>query len=201
MLIGYARCSTAGQDTEVQVRKLLAEGVPEDRVYVDHGFSGKTMTRDGYLQARAALRTGDTLVVPEMSRLARNAAETLRLMQELTDDGISLKVGGLLYNPADPMSKMFMTFLAAVAEAEGGWVSIRTSEAMARPSVRRRLKGKQSKLSAKQDAIIAQHLEEGDLTHQEVADLFNISRSGIYRARDRHMKRKMSPSVTQHEAT
>lgn len=192
MKIGYARCSTAGQDTEVQVRKLLTMGVPEERIYIDHGFTGKTMSRDGYLQARAALRTGDEFVVPEMSRLARNVSETLRLMQELTDEDVALNVGGALYNPHDPMSKMFMTFLAAVAEAEGGWVSLRTKEAMSKPSVRRRLKGKQSKLSVKQDAIIAAHLKEGDLTHQEIADLFNISRSGVYRARDRNENRAKS---------
>lgn len=190
MKIGYARCSTVGQDLERQVSKLIDQfGVEPKRVYVDHGFSGKTMTRDGYEKARAALRDGDEFIVPSMDRLARNASETLRLMKELTEDGITLNVGGVIYNPYDPMSKLFLTILAAVAEAEGGWVSLRTTEAMAQPKVRARLKGKQPKLTPKQDAIIARHLDEKDLTAAEVAQMFNIGRTGVYRALERHRRR------------
>jgi DNA invertase Pin-like site-specific DNA recombinase len=188
--IGYARCSTVEQDTEQQVSKLVNTfGVSPGRVYVDHGFTGKTMTRDGYEKARAALRAGDELVVPAMDRLARNATETLALMQELTNEGVTLNIGGVVYNPADPMSKLFMTLLAAVAEAEGGWISIRTKEAMARPSVRAKLRGKQPSFSPKQDAIIARHLEEGELSVMEIAAMFSTSRASVYRAAARHRAR------------
>lgn len=98
MRIGYARCSTVEQDTETQVTKLVKVfGVSPERVYVDHGFSGRTMTRSGYEKARAALRAGDELVVPSMDRLARNVGDTVTLMQELTDEGIKMNIGGVLY--------------------------------------------------------------------------------------------------------
>lgn len=191
MRIGYARCSTAGQDTQAQVDLLVIEyEIDPKRVYIDHGFSGKTMTRDGLEKARAALRSGDEFVVPNMSRLARNVTDALGLMKELTDEGVRLNVGGVIYDPADPMSKLFLTILAAVAEAEGGWVSLRTKEAMARPSVRGKLRGKQAKLTPKQDAIIAQHVADGLLAHREIAALFNIARSGVYRAVERHEARQ-----------
>lgn len=202
MKIGYARCSTVEQDTEAQVSKLVHSfGVSADRVYVDHGYSGKTMTRDGYEKARAALRDGDELVVPAMDRLARNATETLTLMEELTNQGVVLNIGGTVYNPHDPMSKLFMTLLAAVAEAEGGWISIRTKEAMARPSVRAKLRGKTPSLTPKKDAIIARHLDEGELSVGEIADMFNTSRTTAYRAAARHRERvaqrtPRAPTVT-----
>lgn len=190
MKIGYARCSTIEQDTETQVAKLVQVfGVSPDRVYVDHGFSGKSMTRGGYEKARAALRAGDELVVPAMDRLARNAGETLTLMQELTAEGVALNIGGVTYNAQDPMSKLFMTFLAAVAEAEGGWISIRTKEAMARPSVREKLRGRQPSLSPKKEALIARHMDEGEMSVVEIAEHFKTSRATAYRAAARHRER------------
>lgn len=190
MKIGYARCSTVEQDLERQVAALTGQyGVDPDRVYVDHGFSGKTMTREGFERARAALREGDEFVVPAMDRLARNASESLAFMQELTAAGVTMNIGGVVYNPHDPMSKLFITILAAVAEAEGGWVSLRTKEAMARPKVRARLKGKPAKLNLRQDAAVAQHLADGHMTPGEIATMFNVSRASIYRAAARHQAR------------
>ena len=71
-LIGYARCSTDEQDLTVQRQALLALGVAADRVYIDHGISGTKRERPGLDQALAAVRTGDTLVVPKLDRLARS---------------------------------------------------------------------------------------------------------------------------------
>jgi hypothetical protein len=65
ILIGYARCSTERQDLSAQ-RQLLQElGVTEDRVYLDHGLTGTNRSRPGLNNALAALREGDTLVVPK----------------------------------------------------------------------------------------------------------------------------------------
>ncbi|MEV0424121.1 recombinase family protein [Streptosporangium canum] len=40
--VGYARCSTNGQDVIVQTEQLRALGVEPDRIYIDRGFSGTT---------------------------------------------------------------------------------------------------------------------------------------------------------------
>ena len=63
-LIGYARCSTDQQDLAAQQQALLELGVAEDRIYTDHGLTGTTRARRGLDQALAAVREGDTLVVP-----------------------------------------------------------------------------------------------------------------------------------------
>lgn len=59
-----------------------------------------------------------------------------------------------------------MTFLAAIAEAEGGRISLRTQEAMARLNVR---------------AAIARHFAEGEFNPGEIATMFNASRASVYR--------------------
>lgn len=189
MLIGYARVSTAGQDEQTQLDALARLGVDPTRIYVDHGFTGKTMTRDGLERALAAVRKGDTFVVPKFDRLARNTEGSLQVIRQLTERGVTFQNGTQPYDPHDPMAKLFITFLAAIAEAEGGWISLRTKEAMARPSVRRKLKGRQPKLSPKQDAAVVRHFEDSGFEVREIAAMFNISRASVYRAVERHRKR------------
>lgn len=186
MRIGYARVSTVEQDEENQVKRLLELGIQADRIYVDHGFTGKNMSRGGLEQALAAVREGDTFVVPALDRLARNTEDALWIIRSLSERGVIFQNGHQVYDPNDPMAKLFFTILAAVAEAEGGWISLRTKEAMARPSVRAKLKGRRPRLSPKQDAAIARHLEVGEMTAAEIAALFNTSRAGVYRAAKRH---------------
>ena len=65
-LIGYARCSTERQDLAAQRQALLELGVAEDRIYTDHGLTGTNRARPGLDQALAAVREGDTLVVPKL---------------------------------------------------------------------------------------------------------------------------------------
>ena len=71
-LIGYARCSTVLQDLTAQRQALAALGVPDDRIYLDKGLTGTSRARAGLDQALAAVRSGDTLVVPKLDRLARS---------------------------------------------------------------------------------------------------------------------------------
>lgn len=186
MKVGYARVSTNEQDAQTQRDFLLAAGVDEDRIYSDVGFTGKNAQREGLRQALAAVRDGDTLVVPKMDRLARNVEDTLQIVRELTERGVIFQMGHTVYDPHDPWSKLFLTFLAAIAEAEGGWISLRTQEGMARPSVRKKLKGRQPAIPPETDAAIAKALDEGEQSAADLARVFRISRSGIYRAAARH---------------
>ena len=189
MDFGYARVSTVGQDLELQRSFLVDEGVDESRIFFDHGFTGKTVERAGLQTVLAAVREGDKIIVPKLDRFARNAEETLRELRELTTLGVAFQFGKTVYDPADPFSKLFLTFLAAIAEAEGGWISLRTQEAMARPSVRAKLRGRQPRFSPKEDALIARHLADGEMTPSEIANLFKTSRATVYRAAARHAER------------
>ena len=189
MKVGYARVSTNEQDVDAQRSFLIAAGVDEDRIYTDVGFTGKNVEREGLRQALAAVRDGDTFVVPKMDRFARNVEDTLHLVRELTERGVIFQMGHTVYDPHDPWSKLFLTFLAAIAEAEGGWISLRTQEGMARPSVRKKLKGRQPAIPPETDAAIAKALDEGDRSAADVARVFRISRSGVYRAVARHRAR------------
>ena len=182
MKIGYARVSTVQQDLQLQRDKLIAFGVDEDRIYLDHGFSGKKMTRDGLQNALTAAREGDEFVVSTMDRLARNTAGALEVIRSLVDRGIIFNLGGIIYDRNDPMANLFLTILAAVAEAEGGWISLRTQEAMRRPEVRANLKARPPRYNAKNDAKILRDYEVDGDPIPEIAQSHKISRASVYRA-------------------
>ncbi len=114
-LIGYARCSTDAQDLTAQRDRLRELGVAEERIYLDHGLTGTNRKRPG-LEALAAVRGGDTLVVPKLDRLARSVPDARAIGYDLSARGIKLSLGGHVFDPADPVGKMFFNILANFAE-------------------------------------------------------------------------------------
>jgi DNA invertase Pin-like site-specific DNA recombinase len=180
-LIGYARCSTVAQDTEIQRAAFAGYGVPADRVYVDEGFTGTNTGRPGLDQALAAVHAGDTLIVPRLDRFARSVPDARSLADLIISRGAHLQIGPAVYDPADPFGKMFFNILASFAEFEVDIIRLRTIEGMARARQRGRFKGKQPKLNGQQCAHLRQLDREGTKTPTELAELFGVSRATIYR--------------------
>ena len=105
--IGYARCSTDNQDLTAQREALINLGVDPERVYTDHGVTGQARARPGLDQALAAARKGDTFVVTKLDRLARSAPDVRQIADGLAARGVRLALGATVYDPTDPMGKMF----------------------------------------------------------------------------------------------
>ena len=164
VLIGYARCSTDKQDLAAQRHTLRQLGVSDDRVYLDHGMTGRNRRRPGLQQALAAVRPGDTLVVPKLDRLARSVPDARAIGDSLAAGGVRLSIGGTVYDPTDPMGKMFFNILATFAEFEVDLLRMRTREGMAIARANGRLKGKAPKLSARQRVHVLGLARRGDHT-------------------------------------
>ncbi|HEX7321540.1 MAG TPA: recombinase family protein [Mycobacterium sp.] len=183
--IGYARCSTDAQDLTAQKQRLGELGVAEDRLYLDHGYTGTSRARPGLDQALAAVRAGDTLVVPKLDRLARSVPDARAIGDDLAARGVKLSLGGRVYDPSDPIGKMFFNILATFAEFEVDLLRARTREGMAIARARGRLKGRQPKLSGKQQTELRRMHATGDYTITDLAELFKISRPTVYRTLQR----------------
>ena len=140
-LIGYARCSTGRQDLKAQRQAFLELGVAEDRIYTDHGLTGTTRARPCLDQAHAAVRQGDTLVVQKLDRLARSVPDARAIADQLQGRGVKLALGRTLYDPDDPMGKMFFKILATFAEFKGEYSINALAElfSVSRPTVYRTL--------------------------------------------------------------
>lgn len=183
--IGYARCSTDKQDLTAQRQALCALGVSEERIYTDHGLTGTTRARPGLDQALAAVRAGDVLVVPKLDRLARSVPDARTIAAELEAKGVKLAIGASVYDPTDPMGKMFFNILATFAEFESDLIRMRTREGMAIARAKGKLRGKQPKLSDKQQNELTRMHATGDYSISDLAELFAVSRSTIYRTLQR----------------
>jgi DNA invertase Pin-like site-specific DNA recombinase len=181
ILIGYARCSTDTQDLTAQRRILSELGVEDERVYLDHGLTGRNRSRPGLTQALAALRDGDTLVVPKLDRLARSVPDARAIGDSLAARGVRLSLGGNIYDPNDPMGKMFFNILATFAEFEVDLLRMRTREGMAIARANGRLKGKPPKLSTTQRALLLKLYRAREHSIAELAELFSVSRATVYR--------------------
>lgn len=94
MLIGYARCSTRGQDLRAQEYELRKVGVAPDRIYTDSGFTGRNTNQPGLKTALEVVREGDTLIVTKLDRLGRSILDLHNIANELTEKGVKLSWGG-----------------------------------------------------------------------------------------------------------
>jgi DNA invertase Pin-like site-specific DNA recombinase len=180
-LIGYARCSTDKQDLAAQRVALEQFGVAPDRIYTDRGLTGTNRARPGLDQALAAVRAGDTLVVPKLDRLARSVPDARDIADSLAARGVKLALGASVYDPADPMGKMFFNILATFAEFEADLIRLRTREGMAIARARGRLRGKQPKLSERQQKELRRMHDTGEYAISDLAELFSVSRPTVYR--------------------
>jgi DNA invertase Pin-like site-specific DNA recombinase len=80
-VVGYARC-LGGDDEKAQHAGLVALGVPEDRVYLDVGYTVQA-ARPGLERAISACGVGDTLVVAALDRLARSMRDFSEIANKL----------------------------------------------------------------------------------------------------------------------
>ena len=185
LLIGYARVSTDEQDLTAQRDALAALGVAPERIYVDHGLTGTNRARPGLREAMAACRAGDVLVVTKLDRLARSLPDARDIVADLTAREVTLSLGGSVHDPTDPVGRLLFNVLAMVAEFESDLIKMRTREGMKVARAKGRLRGKQPKLTARQEAHLVALHQAGEHTSAELAELFGVARSTIYRAIDR----------------
>ncbi|EBX2707454.1 helix-turn-helix domain-containing protein [Salmonella enterica subsp. enterica serovar Uzaramo] len=186
--IGYARCSTDRQDLTAQQEALVKLGVSPERIYTDKGLTGSNRQRPGLDQALAAVRRGDTLVVPKLDRLARSVPDAREIADALQARGVKLALGASVYDPEDPVGKMFFNVLATFAEFEGDLIRLRTREGMAIARAKGKLRGKQPKLSEKQQKELCRMHETGQYSISDLAELFSVSRPTVYRTLSRNHK-------------
>ena len=185
LLIGYARVSTDNQDLTAQRDALASLGVPHERIYVDQGLTGTNRARPGLREALAACREGDTLVVTKLDRLARSLPDARDIADELTHRKVRLQLGGSLHDPTDPVGRLLFNVLAMVAEFEADLISMRTREGMRVAKAKGRLRGKKPKLTPRQEAHLVALHRGGEHTTSELAELFGVARSTVYRAIER----------------
>jgi DNA invertase Pin-like site-specific DNA recombinase len=173
--------STDQQDLTAQRDALAGLGVASKRVYVDHRLTGATRARPGLREALATCRDGDTLVVIKLDRLTRSLSDARDIVEDLTRRGVKLNIGGSVRDSTDPVGRLLFNVLAMIAEFEADLIRLRTGE-MKVAKAEGRLRGKQPKLKPRQEAHPVELHAAGQHTTGELAELFGVARSTVYRA-------------------
>ncbi len=129
MIYGYARVSTVGQkdgnSLEVQERALREAGATE--IYSE-SYTGTKKDRPVLNELLAKLKTGDTLAVTKLDRMARSAIAGAEIVQELIDRGIKVYILNMGMLDNTPASKLVRQIFFAFAEFERDMIVERTSE-------------------------------------------------------------------------
>ena len=180
MRIGYARVSTSDQNLDLQLSALAQVGC--ERIFSDQGLSGATRQRPGLMEALAALKSGDTLVIWRLDRLGRSLSHLIEMVTELGDRKIGLYSVNECIDTASAGGILIFHIMGALAQFERSLISERTRAGMSAARQRGSAIGRPVKLST-QDVEVARGAIHGGLaTVQGAARDMGISRATLYRA-------------------
>jgi DNA invertase Pin-like site-specific DNA recombinase len=174
--IGYIRVSTLDQHVDRQL-----EGIEVDKTFIDKA-SGKDTKRPQLELLMSFVRTGDTVIVHSMDRLARNLDDLRRIVHTLTGRGVRIEFvkEHLSFTGDDsPMASLMLSVMGAFAEFERALINERQREGIALAKQRGVYKGRKKSLSKAAVTELRQRITTG-ISKAQVAREFGISRQTLY---------------------
>ena len=185
---GYSRCSTneGKQDINRQVRELKAAGAEMIYMEYEHGDAKvKSQQQTMFAEAEA----GDTIIVLEVSRLARSTQQLCEIIEIIRQKHLRLMIVGSITldcrnGQADPMSEAFLQMACVFSQLELAMIRSRVRSGMENA----RAKGKQigRPQVGKEDipSIFLRHYpayKNKQLNVSELARVCDISRTTVYK--------------------
>lgn len=133
---GFIRVSTLDQDTEKNKLDIL-QFTNTHRLgnveFIEEHCSGRINYKERKLGALLdSMQTGDVLIVPELSRIARSITQILEVIKVTKDKGITLYSLKENFDNTDNSitATVTSTIFALVAQIERELISLRTREAL-----------------------------------------------------------------------
>ncbi len=176
--IGYIRVSSYGQNTDRQLA-----GIDLDKIFEEKA-SAKDIKRPQLLLCLEWVREGDTLHVHSIDRLARNLADLINLVEQLTDKGVTVKFHkeNLTFDGNDnPMQNLMLQMMGAFSQFERSLINERRKEGMAQAKKMGKQIGGKRKLTD-QNVIEIKALVDSGTSKAVIAQQYNVTRQTIYTA-------------------
>ena len=180
----YARVSTTEQDTESQIKEIIASGFDvESHRVIRESVSGSTPTADRkeFVRLLDKLEKGDVLVVTKLDRLGRNAIDVSSTVSKLENIGVKvhcLQLGGI--DLTSSAGKMTMGIVNTMAEFERDLIIERTKMGLINAKEKGVILGRPPKLTNEDKVKIIAKLKEG-VSVSSLAREFNVARPSIQR--------------------
>ena len=188
MNYGYARCSTneTKQDINRQVRELKAAGAEEIFIEYEHGDS-KIKSQQAAMFDQAV--AGDTIIVLEVSRLARSTQQLCEIIERVREKHLRLVIVGSITldcgrGQADPMSEAFLQMAGVFSQLELAMIRSRVRSGMENARAKGRQIGRPQVSKEDIPATFLRHYpahRNGQLNISELARVCDISRTTAYK--------------------
>lgn len=174
-IFGYARVSTTDQDLRIQEEALRAAGATVIRSEKKSGTT--TEGRDELATLISFARSGDTIMVTRIDRLARSIADLAQIVRTLESKGIALKATEQPIDTSTPAGRAFLQMLGVFAEFETAIRKERQLEGIAKAKAEGVYKGRKASI----DPARVRELAAAGKGASEIAKELNIGRASVYR--------------------
>lgn len=174
--VGYVRVSTVDQNTERQL-----DGVSLDKVFEDK-CSGKDTNRPALQALIEYVREGDTVLVHDISRMARNLEDLLSLVKMFNAKGVAVRFNkeGLSFTgEANAMQELMLSMLGAVYQFERKMALERQREGVQQAKKAGNYKGGKPRVDTQ---AIREALESG-MSIRKTADHLKVGVSTVQRVK------------------
>lgn len=174
--VGYIRVSSYDQNAERQL-----DGVTLDKTFTEKA-SAKDAKRPKLQECLDYLREGDTLHVHSIDRLARNLKDLQDLVESINNKNAAVhfhKENLLFTGESNPMQKLMLQMIGAVAEFERALIKERQREGIANAKKKNIRFGAKAKLTDAQIAEIRQRVDQGEQKNL-LAKEYGVSRQTLY---------------------
>lgn len=177
-LIGYARVSTAEQDTALQTDALRQAGC--QRIFEDQ-VSGAKADRPGLTEALAYLRDGDVLVVWRLDRLGRSLAHLIETIAALEVRGVGFRSLTEAIDTTTSGGRLIFHVFGALGQFERDLIRERTKAGLVAAAARGRKGGRKPVVTADKLQRAQDHIANG-LNVREAATRLKVSKTALYAA-------------------
>ncbi len=185
---GYSRCSTneGKQDINRQVRELKEAGADVVYMEYEHGDAKvKSQQKTMFAEAEA----GDTIIVLEVSRLARSTQQLCEIIELIREKRLRLVIVGSITldcreGRADPMSEAFLQMAGVFSQLELAMIRARVRSGMANAAAKGVRIGRPQVTADNIPATFLRHYpayKKGQLNVSELARVCDLSRTTVYK--------------------
>lgn len=178
MVLGYARVSTDKQELSRQIDMLNSYGV--ERIFSDT-MTGSRIDRPQFGVLMQVVRSGDTVVVESLSRLARSTKGLLELIDFFKASDVKLISLKEQIDTESPTGKLLTTVLSAISQFERDIIVQRTKEGLASARIRGRKGGRPPIEKAVLDKAVKLYAS-GVYSAKDTAKITGISQATLFRA-------------------
>lgn len=185
---GYSRCSTneGKQDINRQVRELKEAGADVVYMEYEHG-DAKVKSQQQTMFAEA--EPGDTIIVLEVSRLARSTQQLCEIIELIREKHLRLVIVGSITldcreGQADPMSEAFLQMAGVFSQLELAMIRARVRSGMANAAAKGVRIGRPQVTVDNIPATFLRHYpayKKGQLNITELARVCDLSRTTVYK--------------------